>query len=311
MPSQLQPRKTKTKKPFITGLGYQAAKHVVEQNCAKLILAVRSLPKGEATKRSITTSSQCNPATIEVWPLDLSSYTSVQAFAARANTDLARIDVLLENAGIASAAWNWSEDNERMVTVNVVSNFLLAFLMLPKLKATAAKYGTTPRLTFVVSDTQYFIDFAERNAEEGVFNRLNDQEKSLQSMAERYAATKLMEVFLLRELAERVGTKEDTPVIINGTNPGMCKSDLAREPVGLGFKVAKAVLARGVEEGSRNLVAGAVGGRDTHGEYLDLGKVTKPASLVLGEEGMEIQKKLYGELVDKLEKIAPGVSTGF
>ncbi|KAH8195388.1 hypothetical protein TruAng_010445 [Truncatella angustata] len=290
-----------------TGLGYEGAKHVLNLGCTKLIIAVRSVEKGETARRSLIESTRCDASIIEVWPLDLTSYDSVKAFAERADRELERLDVLLENAGVASVEWNWVVDNERMVTVNVVSTFLLAFLMLPKLKATAAKFNTKPHLTIVTSDTHFLVDFKEGDAPEGIFNRLNDKAKSLKTQSERYPTTKLMQVFIVRELAARL-PKETTPVIINCTNPGMCHSELSRELDGMQIRILKFLLARTSEEGSRNLIAGASGGIDTHGQYLDVGKVKTPATVVVGPGGAERQKRLFNELIEKLEKIVPGIS---
>ncbi len=290
-----------------TGLGFEGVKHVVKLGCAKLIIAVRSVEKGETAKRSIIQATKCNPEIIDVWFIDLTSYDSVKAFAERADRELDRIDVLLENAAVASVEWNTVLDNERMVTVNVVSTFLLAFLMLPKLKATAAKFGTKPHLTFVTSDTHFLVDFKEKDAPEGIFNRMNDEAKSKKKQSERYPTTKLMQVFIVREMAARL-PKESTPIIINCTNPGLCHSELSRELDGMQVRVAKFLLARTSEEGSRNLIAGAVGGLDTHGQYLDMGKVKTPATVVVGPGGAEAQMRLYTELMEKLDKIVPGVS---
>jgi NAD(P)-dependent dehydrogenase (short-subunit alcohol dehydrogenase family) len=290
-----------------TGLGFEGAKHVVKLGCAKLIIAVRSVEKGETAKRSLIQTTKCSPEIIDVWPIDLTSYDSVKAFAERADRELDRIDVLLENAAVASVEWNTVLDNERMVTVNVVSTFLLAFFMLPKLKATAAKFGTKPRLTFVTSDTHFLVDFKEKDAPEGIFNRLNDEAKSKKNQSERYPTTKLMQVFIVREMAARL-PKDSTPITINCTNPGLCHSELSRELDGMQVRVAKFLLARSSEEGSRNLIVGAVGGLDTHGQYLDMGKVKTPATVVVGPGGAEAQMRLYTELMEKLDKIVPGVS---
>ncbi|ETS87251.1 hypothetical protein PFICI_01079 [Pestalotiopsis fici W106-1] len=291
-----------------TGLGYEGAKHVLTLGCAKLIIAVRSVEKGETAKRSLVQATHVDPSIIEVWPMDLASYESVQAFAERADRELERLDVLLENAGVASVEWNTVRDNERMVTVNVVSTFLLAFLLLPKLRATAARYNVKTHLTIVTSDTHFLIDFKEAEASEGIFNRLNNKEKSAGEVADRYPTTKLMQVFLVRELAARLPLDSNS-VIINCTNPGMCHSELSREIDSLQVRVLKFILARTSEQGSRNLVAGACGGAGTHGQYLDVGKVRTPATVVVGPGGEERQKRLYDELVKKLEKIVPGVTT--
>ncbi|MCJ1380925.1 hypothetical protein MMC17_004034 [Xylographa soralifera] len=286
------------------GLGLEAARHIVQLGVSKLIIAVRSIEKGEAAKKSIEQSTQCNPKVIDVWSLDLGSYASVKAFAARASSDLPRIDVLLENAGVASLRWEWAEDNEMSLTVNVVSTFLLAMLLLPKLKETAIKFNTRPTLTIVTSDTHFFVDFKEKDAPEGIFNHMN--EKSNANMDERYPTSKLMEVYIVREMAAR--RPVDTyPVTFNMLNPGLCHSELAREG-NMRVKIMKFLLARTTEQGSRTLVNAASAGPETHGEYLNMCSVTPTATVVRSPEGQKTQKRLWEELMTKLDRIEPGVS---
>ncbi|OTA95459.1 hypothetical protein M434DRAFT_69350 [Hypoxylon sp. CO27-5] len=287
------------------GLGYEAAKHIIKLGAAKLIMAVRSTEKGEAAKLSLEKATGCKPGVIEVWPMDLSSYASVKAFAERATRELERIDVLLENAGVNCFDWYWAEDNEMTLTINVVSTFLLAFLMLPKLKETAVRFNTQPRLTIVTSDTHYFVDFPEKDAPEGIFNNMNNREKS--SISGRYATSKLMEVFVVREMAARRPI-DSYPVIINMVNPGLCKSELVRNGSKFAQIVANNILGRTTEEGSRNLVYGAGGGSETHGQYLEMCRVTRPSTVVVGPNGSQTQKRVWDEVMAKLEKIVPGVS---
>lgn len=284
--------------------GLEAVRHIVKLGASKLIIAVRSTEKGETAKREIERSTNCGLKVIEVWPLDLCSYASVIAFAARAISDLSRIDVLLENAGVAMLRWDWAEDNELSLTVNVVSTFLLAFLLLPKLRETATKYNTRPNVTFVTSDTHFFVDFKEKTAPEGIFNHMN--EKSNANMDERYPTSKLLEVYIVREMAAR--RPVDTyPVTFNMVNPGLCKSDLAREG-NARIKIMKFLLARTTEAGSRTLVHAAGAGPETHGEYLNMCQVKPTATVVQSPEGQKAQKRLWDELMDKLEKIEPGVT---
>lgn len=265
---------------------------------------MRTVEKGERAKESILESTKCRSDVIEVWPLDLCSYNSVKEFAARANRELERVDVLLENAGIARGDWHWAEDNEQTITVNVVSTFLLAFLLLPKLRQTATQFNTRTVLSIVSSEVHQMVDFEEKDAPEGIFNRLNDQSKS--KMDTRYPTSKLMEVFVVREMAAR-RPRESYPVTINLVNPGLCESELNRDG-NMGVRIMKALLARTTETGSRTLVAGAAGGPETHGEYMDMSKVAPTASLCRSPAGEKAQKRLWDELVLKLEKIAPGVT---
>ena len=284
----------------------EAARHIVQLGVSKLIIAVRSIDKGETAKKNIEQSTRCDSSVIEVWSLDLCSYASVKDFAARAS-NLSRIDVLLENAGVAMLRWLEAEGNELSLTVNVISTFLLALLILPKLRETAVKYNTTPNLSVVVSDTHFFVDFKEGSAPEGIFNHMNN--KSKVNWEERYPTSKLMEVFCVREMAAKRSV-DTHPVTINMLNPGLCESELSREG-NARIKIMKFFLARTTEAGSRTLVAAAAAGPETHGEYMNMCKVTPTATITRGAEGQKIQKRLWGELMEKLEKIEPGISGNF
>jgi NAD(P)-dependent dehydrogenase (short-subunit alcohol dehydrogenase family) len=80
------------------GLGKAAAGHFVSLNADKVIIACRSVEKGETARAEILKSSGRPASTIEVWPLDLSKYDSIRAFVKQAN-GLKRLDIVVENAG--------------------------------------------------------------------------------------------------------------------------------------------------------------------------------------------------------------------
>jgi NAD(P)-dependent dehydrogenase (short-subunit alcohol dehydrogenase family) len=292
-----------------TGLGFEAVKHVIRLGATKVIIAVRSVEKGQTAKESIVRDLKCDANTVEVWQMDLASYDSVKAFAERASKELDRLDVLLENAGVGNQEWQWEEDNERHITINVVSTFLLAFMLLPKMRETAQKFKVQPHLTVVTSDTHFTVDFDEKDAKDGIFKAMND--KSQSNVPDRYPTSKLIQVFIIRELAARLSAAAaggKTPIVVNCVNPGLCQSELSRDVNGIGFALFKMVFARTTEQGSRVLVHGAAGGEDTHGQYMNLGAVEAPATLVTGPRGAELQTKLYTELMEKLDKLVPRVS---
>ena len=166
-----------------TGLGFEAAKHFVGLNASKVILAIRTISKGEAAKLAIQKSIPNSNTKVEVWHLDLLSYESVKAFAAQV-MKLDRLDVLLENAGMMTGKFKLAEGDESTITTNVISTELLALLVLPKLKETATRYGVLPRLSIVASDLHFIAKFPERNSED-VFVALNDEKKANMGM-ERY-----------------------------------------------------------------------------------------------------------------------------
>lgn len=152
------------------GLGFEAARHYVRLGAAKVILAVRSPDKGEAAKNAIEDSEK-REGVVEVWLLDLSSYESVKEFANKVSA-LPRLDVVLENAGIATKNFRITEDNESTITTNVVSTFLLAHLVLPKLKESSTKFNTTPYLTVVSSEVHFLTQFPEKDSP-NIFETLN------------------------------------------------------------------------------------------------------------------------------------------
>ena len=154
------------------GLGFEAARHFTRLNAEKVILGVRSLEKGEDAKRSIEETTK-RTGVVEVWQLDLASYESTKQFAKRVET-LKRLDVVLENAGIATFTYRVAEDNEATITVNVVSTYLLALMILPKLRETATKFNTVPHLTVVSSEVHGFSKFPERTSA-NIFKTLNDK----------------------------------------------------------------------------------------------------------------------------------------
>jgi NAD(P)-dependent dehydrogenase (short-subunit alcohol dehydrogenase family) len=166
-----------------TGLGCEAAKHFLALHCATLVIAVRNTSKGESAKKSLLdTLPNVTSSQIQVWPLDLSSSTSVRAFAHRASAELERVDVLVENAGIDAQKFKLSEDgSETTLQTNVISTCLLAVLMLPKMRKTGEKFKTRPHLEIVTSDTHYVAGFKERNAEGKILKALNDEQRFNQS----------------------------------------------------------------------------------------------------------------------------------
>ena len=164
-----------------TGLGLEAARHFVRLNAAKVILGVRNLDKGEVARKSIEASTK-RIDVVEVWHLDLSTYASVKEFAKRAES-LKRLDVVVENAGIGTNIFTLMEENESVITTNVVSPSLLALLILPKLRETATKFNVIPRLVVVASDLHFLTSFPERKSDD-IFDTLSYKETA--NMADRY-----------------------------------------------------------------------------------------------------------------------------
>lgn len=290
------------------GLGFEAVKHFTRLNASKVVIAVRSLDKGEAAKKEIEFSTK-RTGIVEVWQLDLLSYESVKQFAERASS-LERIDALIENAGLATQTHRLAASgNEVTIDTNVVSTFLLALLLLPKLKQTAQRFNTQPHLVIVSSEVHFWTAFPERLTplNQKIFDTLNNKETA--RMDDRYNVSKLLEVLICREICKE--HPQPYPVVINFLNPGFCHSSLTREMTGVtGILVTlfKYAVARTTEQGSRTLVHAAAAGPETHGRYLSDARIAEPSPLVASKEGEEAQRRVWDELRAKLEEIQPGIS---
>lgn len=141
-----------------TGLGLEAARHLVQLGATKVIMGVRNVAAGEEARAGIQGTTGISDVA-EVWALDLSSYSSVKAFAKRAIEELERIDALIENAAVAMSKRVVAEGHTLPITVNVYSTFLLAVLLLPKMSENSKQFGITPHLTIVTSSASF--DFRE------------------------------------------------------------------------------------------------------------------------------------------------------
>ena len=286
------------------GLGLEAARHFVRLGASKVIIACRSVEKGEAAKKDIEESTK-RLDVIEVWQVDLSSYKSVKAFCARAQS-LDRLHILVENAGVATPKYQDIEGMESTITINVISTFLMALLLLPKLRADAVKFNMVPHLTIVASDAHEQAKFREQSAP-SIFEAL----KLPRYQSDRYNVSKLLEILTIRELAPAMKASGKPMVILNTLTPGFCHSELMRHavfPLNLLAWIGKKLIARTTEVGSRTLVAAADAGVDSHGVYMTDCKLGEVSRWVRSEKGKVAQARVYAELLQILDGIEPGVT---
>lgn len=297
------------------GIGLEAARHFTRLGAAKVILGCRSNARGEEAKADIEkTTGRKN--VVEIYQLDLSSFESVQQFADQvAKSD--RIDGVVENAGIMAEKFIEVEGNESTITVNVVSTFLLALLLLPKLRKVSQQHNIQPRLVIVSSEVHAFVKLKEDYAPQGeLFNTIN-KEQPIEQLP-RYFLSKFLDVVLARELVADIekkhGPTDQPSIIINILNPGLCKTKLGgneNEPLVKRTMIwlMMSLIARTAEMGSRAEFHAAVDAKSSsHGKYLSNCEEHPPADYVLSNEGKAVSARLYQELLVKLEAAVPGIS---
>lgn len=165
------------------GLGKEAVKHFVRLNAVKAIATVRSAAKGTAVVAEIEAETG-RTGIVESLELDYSSYNSVKAFAASV-AEFERVDAVVLNAGVGTPKFEIFEEDESTITVNVINTVLLMVLLLPTLRASAARWNIVPTLSVTGSAYHRAAKFSERDAVNSL-ETLSDPKTA--DMNERYPA---------------------------------------------------------------------------------------------------------------------------
>ncbi|KAI9844572.1 MAG: hypothetical protein M1837_005531 [Sclerophora amabilis] len=289
------------------GLGFEAACKYVELGAASVVLAVRSVQKGEDAKNAIEARTG-RRGVLKVMELDMGRYDSITAFADRVKKEMNRVDVALLNAGVISSSYNRSAEGwEDTLQVNTISTALLAMLLLPKLKASKIS-SSTPHLTIVTSSTHSGVDLSETERLHPLQSFSSDASPYDSQM--QYAKSKLLAMHVTKKLAAlALGPNGEPDVIVNDTCPGFCKSALVR---GYDRGIMKfvvqlfyAIFAKTTEEGSRTLVHATLQGKESHGKWWRDDRITIPSEWVAGDEGKKVQEVVWQEIIEALEPKVP------
>ncbi|KAL1613675.1 putative secondary metabolism biosynthetic enzyme [Diplodia seriata] len=295
-----------------SGLGFEAAKHLLRLGASRVILAVRNVAKGEQAAKELAPAKAAPSSTVEVWQLDLGSFSSVKDFGARVAT-LDRLDAVVQNAGIMTSQFALVEGCESQIAVNVISPVLLGYLVLPKLQESAAKHGVKGRLAFVGSDLQFIAPLKEKSVPGSLLDALNSEKTA--SMGDRYGVSKLLLLWAVRDMAQRFPfSSGQSDVVIACLTPGLCKSNLVRDDeswiAGVIRRMLIGIVARSTEVGSRCLVNAVKPelGEECHGAFL---MDCKPCADLTGNsekpEMKEARSKFLDELSTRLKGISPGI----
>ncbi|KAJ7731222.1 hypothetical protein B0H16DRAFT_1329416 [Mycena metata] len=295
-----------------TGIGFEATKHFASMDPGRLILACRSESRGKAALERLKAETSYTKA--ELWLIDLADFESVTKFADKFEQDGGRLDILVANAGMAIDKYEVTKDGwESSLQVNDLSTSLVALRLLPAMIKTAHEHSTVPRLVVVSSETHHWVEI-----EKGVYENPqilktlgSSQYCTKKAMRSRYMLTKLLNIFFVRALNNRIPAS--TPLIVDTVNPGLCHSELQRRAKGIvGFIISamKAALAFSPEVGGRRLIWAAVAKQDDpdalRGEYITAAKVDFVSDFV--RRNRKLQDNLWSELLEVLIKVDPKVT---
>jgi retinol dehydrogenase-12 len=188
-----------------SGIGLETSRQLAALG-ADVVLGVRDETRGAEVASRITGEG----GAAEVLRLDLASFGSVREAAASFSASHSKLDVLVNNAGVALRKRQVSEDGHELTwQTNFLGGYLLTRLLLPLLRR-----GDRPRVVNVSSEGHRTgrIDWDDLELERdyGGF--------------QAYANTKLAQVLFTRELARR-----EPGVTVNALHPGAIATRIWRE----------------------------------------------------------------------------------
>jgi retinol dehydrogenase-12 len=250
---------------------------------------------------------------LEVWALDLANFQSVVAFGKRVQLELLRLDAFIANAGMEVQEYQTAENLEIHLTVNVVSTFLSAISVLPKLRQTAKEHGVQTTLTFCGSMYHIFGPDNEMDAglldDVDMFDQLSNPDPKTTDIVWRYALSKLMVHQCFHELVANLSQSKNndwSQVVVNLVNPGWCGTELSRtKSASMGEKVCFALLGWTAEKGSRVYLHAIAAGKESNGRYLSECQFKTESQYVRSERGRKIQRKMWKDLMRRIERISP------
>jgi NAD(P)-dependent dehydrogenase (short-subunit alcohol dehydrogenase family) len=191
-----------------TGIGKTTAIGVAKTG-AQTVLVCRDRARGEAAQAQV--KAQGDNADVDLLLTDLSAMQAVRDLADIVNKHYARLDVLINNAGVFDRTRVVTADGyERTFAVNYLAPFLLTHLLLDKLKASA------PARIINISSAAHIsgrIKFDDLNREHG------------HAGWQAYCQSKLALNLFTFELARRL---EGSGVTANCVHPGTIATDLFR-----------------------------------------------------------------------------------
>jgi NAD(P)-dependent dehydrogenase (short-subunit alcohol dehydrogenase family) len=257
------------------GIGFECARQLLQLQTSMIVLAVRTVSKGEAARDLLYSDPAIKGLTarpiIKVMQLDMAEYNSVLKFAETVKRELKELNMVLLNAGCGQLNYEVAPTgHEKVFQINYLSNVLLALELLPFLEKTATLTGVPSRLSWVGSRAQLSTSFANKRpykAETSIAERMDN--KKLYSGTTVYGDTKLFVAMFVRQLAQKVDSKK---VVINNMCPGMIAtgmSDVLPFPLRQLMNGYKSVYARPVEVAGWIVLNGLVlVGAESHGKFL-------------------------------------------
>jgi NAD(P)-dependent dehydrogenase (short-subunit alcohol dehydrogenase family) len=239
-----------------SGIGKEAARRLAGAG-ASVIMAVRSLEKGEAARNEILT--QLPDAQLEVRHLDLAELSSVRAFADQLIADNSPIDILLNNGGVMAPPKRAESTDgfELQFATNFLGHYVLTLRLLPLLLTAAG-----PSVTTISSVAAQF----------GRINFKDLQSERHYIPYRAYAQSKLADLLFAQQLA-LIAFERNWDLMSNAAHPGLTRTNLLNARLNVGKDTQRTSIqtklapAQSVEQGVEPMLYAATSPDAISGAY--------------------------------------------
>jgi retinol dehydrogenase 12 len=239
-----------------TGIGRVTATELARKGF-EVVLACRSEPKTLPVVERIRSEGR----TARFMPLDLGDLGGVRTSAERLLQQESRIDVLVNNAGLAGQRGETVDGFELAFGVNHVGHFLWTRILLPRLLE-----ARQPRVINLSSKAHYRASGID-------YTRVRGRTRSLTGLPE-YEHSKLANILFTQELAERYPADRLWTFAVH---PGVVASDIWRRVPGpLRWWMKRTMISN--QEGARGSVHLATASElaPHHGAYFHQTRLKEP-----------------------------------
>jgi NAD(P)-dependent dehydrogenase (short-subunit alcohol dehydrogenase family) len=209
-----------------SGIGYEVARTLAEHG-AHVILGCRNPEKARRARDKM--ESQLERSSLELLELDLADLASVRQAAADVVTGHARLDLLVNNAGVMGTPYRQTADGiELQMATNHFGHFALTGLLLNRL--------VTTERSRVVAVSSNMHRFGHLRLDDIVGTRPHNTWVT-------YSTSKLANLLFVAELSRRL-EGDGLPTLAVAAHPGWARSNLAAGGVALGNSRVRRRLGR-------------------------------------------------------------------